>query len=87
MSFTVAKTKTGKPCIIFDDVKYRQHRVLENREVSWRCLGKNCGASIKTGASLTRVVACNQNNSGEHPVTMRPRIFCRRGPPVFKYFL
>ncbi|KAG8266863.1 hypothetical protein J6590_062286 [Homalodisca vitripennis] len=56
---------------LLSDSYCRQHRVLKNGEVSWRCLGNNCGASIKTDASLTRVVACNQKHSGEHPVTMR----------------
>ncbi|KAG8278360.1 hypothetical protein J6590_021259 [Homalodisca vitripennis] len=68
MSFTVEKTKTGKPCILF---KYRQQRIIKNGEVSWRCLGKSCGASIKTDAGMTKVITYNQKHSGEHPVTMR----------------
>ncbi|KAG8319857.1 hypothetical protein J6590_082667 [Homalodisca vitripennis] len=71
MSFTIETTKTGKPCILFENVKYRQHRVLKSDDVSWRCLGKNCGASIKTDANKTTVTVCNQKHSGEHPVTMR----------------
>ncbi|KAG8259959.1 hypothetical protein J6590_107969, partial [Homalodisca vitripennis] len=71
MSFAIEKTKSGKPCIIFNNVKYRQQRILKNKDVSWRCLGKRCGASIKTDANMTQVTVCNQKHTGEHPVTMR----------------
>ncbi|KAG8246096.1 hypothetical protein J6590_094447, partial [Homalodisca vitripennis] len=71
MSFTVDKTKTGKPCILFNGTKYRQQRILKNVEVSWRCQGKSCGASIKTDAGMTQVITSNQKHSGVHPVTMR----------------
>ncbi|KAG8335705.1 hypothetical protein J6590_062528 [Homalodisca vitripennis] len=39
-----------------------------------RCLGAVWGRTVErqlTDASLTRVVACNQKHSGEHPVAMR----------------
>ncbi|KAG8277276.1 hypothetical protein J6590_046019 [Homalodisca vitripennis] len=71
MLFSVDKTKTGKPCILFNGTKYRQQRILKNGDVSWRCLGKSCGASIKTDAGITQVITCNQKHSGVHPVTMR----------------
>ncbi|KAG8330721.1 hypothetical protein J6590_056547 [Homalodisca vitripennis] len=63
--------RTGKPCIIFNDIKYRHHRVLKSGETSWRCLGRSCGASIKTDVTQTVVTVCNQTHTGEHPVTMR----------------
>ncbi|KAG8271001.1 hypothetical protein J6590_072535 [Homalodisca vitripennis] len=47
-----------------------QHRVLKNGEVAWRCLGRNCGALIKTDSNITSVRVCNEKHSGEHPVTM-----------------
>ncbi|KAG8275295.1 hypothetical protein J6590_089233 [Homalodisca vitripennis] len=31
---------------------YRHQRILKNGEVSWRCLGKSCSASIKTDAGM-----------------------------------
>ncbi|KAG8329284.1 hypothetical protein J6590_090089 [Homalodisca vitripennis] len=72
MNFTVEKTNSGNPCIIFNNVKYRQLRTLRNGEISWRCLlGKKCGASIKTDADITRVSVCNVKHTGEHGVTMR----------------
>ncbi|KAG8255885.1 hypothetical protein J6590_081383 [Homalodisca vitripennis] len=43
----------------------------KNGEVSWRSLGKSCGASIKTDAGMKQIITCNQKHSGEHPVTMR----------------
>ncbi|KAG8250329.1 hypothetical protein J6590_103908 [Homalodisca vitripennis] len=51
--------------------KYRQQRILKNGELSWRCLGRNCGASIKTDADITRVTVYNDKHSGDHPATMR----------------
>ncbi|KAG8281274.1 hypothetical protein J6590_062191 [Homalodisca vitripennis] len=69
--FKIEKTWTGKPCIIFNDIKYRHHRVLKSGETSWRCLGRSCGASIKTDVTQTVVTVCNQTHTGEHPVTMR----------------
>ncbi|KAG8324491.1 hypothetical protein J6590_091144 [Homalodisca vitripennis] len=69
--FKIEKTRTGKPCIIFNGIKYRHHRVLKNGETSWRCLGRSCGASIKTDVNQTLVTAGNQTHTGEHPVTMR----------------
>ncbi|KAG8284850.1 hypothetical protein J6590_093573 [Homalodisca vitripennis] len=43
----------------------------KNGEVSWRSLGKSCGASIKTDAGMKQIITCNQKHSGVHPVTMR----------------
>jgi len=71
MSFQIEKTKAGKPCIVFNNAKYRQHRTLQSGHISWRCLGRTCGASLKTDPGMTAVVACNNKHSGEHPVTMR----------------
>ncbi|KAG8240737.1 hypothetical protein J6590_102824 [Homalodisca vitripennis] len=51
--------------------KPAQHRTLKSGELSWRCLGKSCGASIKTDENITRVTVCNSKHSGVHPVTMR----------------
>ncbi|KAG8330534.1 hypothetical protein J6590_061305 [Homalodisca vitripennis] len=53
------------------DIKYRQQRILKNCELSWRCLGRNCGATIKADADITRVTVCNDKHSGDHPATMR----------------
>ncbi|KAG8241467.1 hypothetical protein J6590_086567, partial [Homalodisca vitripennis] len=44
----------------------RQHRTSKSVEVSWRCLGKSCGASIKTDKHITRVTVCNSKHSSEH---------------------
>ncbi|KAG8316081.1 hypothetical protein J6590_058826 [Homalodisca vitripennis] len=71
MTLTIEKTKNGNPCIICNNIKYRQQRILKNGEISWRCLGRNCGASIKTDSGMTSVLVCNQKHSGVHPVTMR----------------
>ncbi|KAG8301818.1 hypothetical protein J6590_043424 [Homalodisca vitripennis] len=72
MDFTVVKTTAGKPCILFKDFKYRQQRTLKSGDINWRCLtGKNCGASIKTDANLTRLSIVNEKHTGAHAVTMR----------------
>ncbi|KAG8252123.1 hypothetical protein J6590_066359 [Homalodisca vitripennis] len=46
------------------------------------CLGRSCGASIKTGVTQTLVTVCNQTHTGEHPVTMRCRVAAPRTPPA-----
>ncbi|KAG8267691.1 hypothetical protein J6590_046152 [Homalodisca vitripennis] len=72
MDFTDVKTTAGKPCILFKDFKYRQQRTLKSGDINWRCLtGKNCGASIKTDANLTRLSIVNEKYTGAHAVTMR----------------
>ncbi|KAG8240629.1 hypothetical protein J6590_105005, partial [Homalodisca vitripennis] len=71
MSFKIEQTKTGRPCIVFNNFKYRQQRTLKNGDVSWRCLGKSCGATIKTDPDTTTVTVCNTKHSGAHPATMR----------------
>ncbi|KAG8301597.1 hypothetical protein J6590_049750 [Homalodisca vitripennis] len=76
--FKIEKTRTGKPCIIFNGIKYRHYRVLKNGETSWRCLGRSCGASIKTDVNQILVTAGDQTHTGEHPVTMRRS--CHRCP-------
>ncbi|KAG8286063.1 hypothetical protein J6590_068538 [Homalodisca vitripennis] len=39
--------------------------------ITWRCLGRNCGATLKTNAEATRLVSCSGKHQGPHPVTMR----------------
>ncbi|KAG8316853.1 hypothetical protein J6590_040108 [Homalodisca vitripennis] len=71
MNFTIEKTKSGKPCVIYNDQKFRHHRILKNGDVSWRCLGKNCGATIKTDPNFKNLTVGNDKHTGPHPVTMR----------------
>lgn len=71
MSIHLDKTKQGKPSIVLDRYKYRLERILVNGETSWRCLGKDCQASIRTNADHTEVVGRKNQHSGRHPVTMR----------------
>ncbi|KAG8254846.1 hypothetical protein J6590_106945, partial [Homalodisca vitripennis] len=40
-------------------------------EIIWRCLGRNCGATIKSNSERTTVTTVNCKHSGPHPVTMR----------------
>ncbi|KAG8266405.1 hypothetical protein J6590_075589 [Homalodisca vitripennis] len=71
MSFKIEHTTKGKPCILYDDHKYRHFRVLKNGDVSWRCLGKTCNASIRSDAEVTVVSVTNDKHTGQHPVTLR----------------
>ncbi|KAG8271152.1 hypothetical protein J6590_069038 [Homalodisca vitripennis] len=70
--FKIEQTKTVKPCIVFNNVKYRQHRTLKSGELSWRCLGKSCGASIKTDENITRVTHRNTRAVATTPSTAPP---------------
>ncbi|KAG8269974.1 hypothetical protein J6590_095417, partial [Homalodisca vitripennis] len=49
-----------------------QHRTLKSGEVSWRCLGKGCGASIKTDKNITRVT---HSSCSDHSVDRAARTF------------
>lgn len=69
--FSLEQSKSGKPCIMFNNFKFRLHRVLKSGDISWQCLGRNCGATIKSNANITKVEVCNEKHSGVHPVTMR----------------
>ncbi|KAG8328843.1 hypothetical protein J6590_100340, partial [Homalodisca vitripennis] len=71
MDFTLDNTQKGRPCIIFLKHKYRLKRTLVNGDISWCCLGKNCGASVRTDSHKTVLTVVNEKHSGQHPVTMR----------------
>ncbi|KAG8307910.1 hypothetical protein J6590_010347 [Homalodisca vitripennis] len=78
MSLKIEFTKNGKPKILFNNNKYRESYSLKSGEIIWRCLGRNCGATIKSNSERTTVTTVNFKHSGPHPVTMRaltsPRI-------------
>ncbi|KAG8263538.1 hypothetical protein J6590_030688 [Homalodisca vitripennis] len=71
MDFTLDNTQKGRPCIFFLKHKYRLKRTLVNGDISWCCLGKNCGASVRTDSHKTVLTVVNEKHSGQHPVTMR----------------
>ncbi|KAG8256205.1 hypothetical protein J6590_074262 [Homalodisca vitripennis] len=71
MDFTLDNTQKGRPCIIFLKHKYRLKRTLVNGDISWCCLGKDCGASVRTDSHKTVLTVVNEKHSGQHPVTMR----------------
>jgi len=72
MDFTVAKSKTGKPNILFNNYKYRESYTLKTTgEITWRCLGQTCKATLKTDSNKTKLSIVNNKHTGRHPVTMR----------------
>ncbi|KAG8296531.1 hypothetical protein J6590_055176 [Homalodisca vitripennis] len=71
MSLKIEFTKNGKPNILFNNNKYRESYSLKSGEIIWRCLGRNCGATIKSNSERTTVTTVNCKHSGPHPVTMR----------------
>lgn len=72
MTFLIETTKAGKSTILFNNYKYREHYKLKTSdEISWRCLGRNCGASIRTNVQKTMIISKNEKHSGPHPITMR----------------
>lgn len=71
MSFTLEVSKTGKDAIVFNNFKYRECYSLKNSDIVWRCLGKNCKASVKTNKEKTVIFEANDVHSGNHPVTLR----------------
>lgn len=72
MSFIIEYTKNGKPNIVFLNHKYREsYSSAKSGEITWRCLGSKCRASVKTDENKTNIVSTNNKHSGPHPVTMR----------------
>ncbi|KAG8310731.1 hypothetical protein J6590_058129 [Homalodisca vitripennis] len=71
MDFNIELTKNGKPFITFKNHKYREAYSIKNGDVIWRCLGRTCGASIKTDANKSSISIVKSTHSGPHPVTMR----------------
>lgn len=71
MSFILEVSKNGKDCILFNNYKYRESYAVKNGDIVWRCLGKNCRASVKTDSGKTAIFSSNETHNGSHPVTMR----------------
>ncbi|KAG8304892.1 hypothetical protein J6590_083533 [Homalodisca vitripennis] len=71
MSLNIEFTKNGKPNILLNGHKYRESYTLKSGEIIWRCLGRSCGATIKSNSEKTTVAKVNSKHSGPHPVTMR----------------
>ncbi|KAG8328735.1 hypothetical protein J6590_102727 [Homalodisca vitripennis] len=71
MSLNIEFTKNGKPNILLNGHKYRESYTLKSGEIIWRCLGRSCGATIKSDSERTTVAKVNSKHSGPHPVTMR----------------
>lgn len=71
MSFVLEASKNSKDFILFNNYKYRECYSLKCGDVVWRCLGKNCKASLKTDKQKTAIYFSNEDHSGPHPVTMR----------------
>ncbi|KAG8324791.1 hypothetical protein J6590_108408 [Homalodisca vitripennis] len=71
MNFTIEKTKNGKPHILYNNNKFRESYHSKNGDITWRCLGRNCKAMVKTNLEKTQILSTNDNHDGPHPVTMR----------------
>jgi hypothetical protein len=72
MDFKIESTKAGKNNIVFNNHKFREHYKLKtSKEITWRCLGRHCSASIRTDELKTIITSANEKHSGPHPITMR----------------
>ncbi|KAG8286034.1 hypothetical protein J6590_069444 [Homalodisca vitripennis] len=71
MSISIELTKNSKPHIIHNYYKYRKSYTLKSGETIWRCLGRSCGATLKTDVNRESIVSSNEKHSGPHPSTMR----------------
>lgn len=71
MKLTIEQTNKGRPCLLIGKYKYRESYVSKSGDVTWRCLAKNCGASVKTNSARTDVLSHDNGHTGSHPVTLR----------------
>jgi hypothetical protein len=65
--FKIGRTKQNKPCVIIEPYKYRRDKILATKEITWRCMGSSCNASIRTNASSTVILLHKNSHSGHHP--------------------
>jgi hypothetical protein len=63
----LGRTKQNKPCIIIDKHKFRKDRVLASGDISWRCLGTACNASVRTDSKIGDILSIKSNHTGLHP--------------------
>lgn len=71
MTLIIEQTNKGKPCLVIGKYKYRESYKSKGGDVTWRCLAKTCGASVKTNAARTEIVSHEDVHTGTHPVTNR----------------
>lgn len=71
MEFSLDIAKNGKNYILFENYKFREGYVVKSGDITWRCLGKTCNATLKTDETKKRIISANTKHSGAHPVTMR----------------
>jgi hypothetical protein len=48
MVFNIINTTKNCECLIFRNFKFHFKRTLVSRNISWRCVKKNCSAYVKT---------------------------------------
>lgn len=57
-SLKITQTSKGNPKLLYDGFSYRKGREMATGlQVSWRCLFKNCNASLKTNASIDKITS------------------------------
>lgn len=71
MSFTLETSRTGKDAIVYNRHKYRETYTVKSGDIVWKCLGRNCKASITTNSERTGIVSSKDCHTGPHPVTLR----------------
>lgn len=71
MSFTLEETKNGRDIILFNNYKYRKGHSVKSGDITWKCLGRVCKATIKTNREKTTILFSNDTHTGAHPVTLQ----------------
>lgn len=62
---------SGKPHMVLGKHKIRESYTLKSGKILWRCLDRNCKASIKPDAEWTDLILANNTQSDPHPITRR----------------
>lgn len=71
MSFVLEEVRNGKDIILYKNYKYRETYSVKSGDIVWKCLGKNCRASIRSNNEKTVLYSSSDTHTGQHPVTMR----------------
>lgn len=80
MDFIVESTKGGKLNIVYKENRFREIRKFSNGDISWRCTGYTCGASLRTDAEVKILKVGNAKHTGDHRVIMREAAVSSRSP-------
>lgn len=72
MSLKTTKTSRGNLAVQYENFNFRKDRTLSTGDVNWRCLDRKCTASLKTCASVKKLLSKSGHHNHTPPVNSSP---------------